>query len=409
MSHNTLIPHLFRTEFSKIIAVICKSYGLQNIQAAEDIVSETFLAASETWGLKGTPDNPQAWLYQVAKNKTKDYLKRKILFREKITPNLSHNDSQNPVDDINLSENNITDSQLQMLFAVSNPILPPEAQTALALRVLCGFGINEIALAFLSNKQSINKRLLRAKQKLRDNKVEMVMPDKNELANRLSSVLATIYLLFNEGYYSTTSEVKIKRDLCFEAMRLLVLLLNYPPANLPKCNALMALMCFQASRFDARLDESGEIILYENQNREKWDFELIEQGEYYMNQSANGDVISKYHLQAAIAFWHTRVEDETGKWENILQLYNQLLQIQYSPIAALNRTFALSKVKGKKQAIKEALKIDLKDYHLYQSLLAELYTDLDKKKAKQHWQMAFDLANTEGERKVIKKKIMACG
>jgi len=403
LKDNKLIPHLFRTEFSKIVAVICKTFGLSNIQIAEDIVSESFLIATETWGLKGIPDNPTAWLYTVAKNKTKDYFKREIIFREKIAPEYQNQNYEYKLE-INLSNKNIFDSQLQMLFAICNPIISAEAQITMALKVLCGFGVDEIAQAFLTNKETINKRLYRAKEKLRKNKVDLSVPLKNELDNRLNNVLSIIYLLFNEGYYSNTSEKKLKKELCLEAMRLTYMLLENESTNLPQTNALMALLCFHSSRFEARTNTKGELILYADQNTKEWDYELIQKGEFYLNKSAQGKV-TKYHLEAGISYWHTKNDENSEKWEHILQLYNQLLQIEYSPIAALNRTYALAKANSKKEAITELLKIDLKDNHLYHSLLAELYNNYNQKKELDHLKIALSLVNNKTERKVIMEKL----
>ncbi|MFS4447074.1 RNA polymerase sigma factor [Maribacter sp. 2307UL18-2] len=406
MEDRGLIPELFRTEFSKIVAVLCKTFGLSHIELAEDLVSDTFLKAAETWGLKGVPDNPKAWLYTVAKNKAKDTFRRQKVFQEKIQPELMHAGTSAEAVDIDLSEHNIKDSQLQMLFAVCNPLVSAEAQISLALRILCGFSIPEIATAFLSTDQTINKRLYRAKEKLRKNQVELSMPSAKDLDQRLQNVLLVLYLLFSEGYYSSISEKHIRKDLCIEAMRLTYLLLNSESTNLPKVNALMALFCFHASRFDARTDADGGQIIYDQQNEADWDLELIEKGNVFLNRSGKGDEISKYHLEAIIAYWHTQTALEPlQKWEHILQSYNRLLQLEYSPMAALNRTYALARARGKKEALQEALKIDLKQNHLYHLLLAELYEDHDSSKYQEHLEIAAALAKTENERNWILDKL----
>lgn len=403
MKQQELIPNLFRTEFSKIVSVLCKTFGISNIQLAEDISSETFLTATETWSLKGIPENPRAWLYAVAKNKTKDYLKRTTLFANKIKPILSNEQEEEHKINIDLSEENIEDSQLKMLFTVCNPVLSTEAQITLALRVLCGFGIEEIANALLTSKSTINKRLQRAKASYKKNKIQLDLPPLNKLEQRSSNVLTIIYLLFNEGYYSSTTEKNVRQQLCYDAMRLLYLFLNHH--NLPEAYALMALFCFHASRFEARENELGSPVLYENQDTSKWNKELILKGEYYLHHSAKGDDVSKYHLEACIAFWHTKTKDSKMKWEKILQLYNHLLQVEYSPVAALNRTYALSKVKGKQKALSEALKINLKNNHLYHSLLSHLYNGIYNNKELEHLKIALSLANTFSEKEVLKTKI----
>lgn len=395
MKEKELIPHLFKTEYRKIISVLCKLFGIVHIEVAEDIANDTFLLAAETWGLKGIPDAPTAWLYKVAKNKTKDYLKREKIFSEKISKELKHAPSPSYELELDLSEENISDSELQMLFAVCNPVNSNESQIALALRILCGFGIDEIANALLSTKDTINKRLYRAKSVLRENNIDLSFPSKLALENRLDNVLSILYLLFNEGYCSSTSSKSVRKELCFEAMRLLYILTENGNTNVPKANALMALFCFHSSRFDARIDQSGQQVIYDEQDKSKWDLELIEKGEYYLNFSAKGRPISKYHLEAGIAFWHTRIKiTHKEKWNNILQLYNRLLQIEYSPITALNRTYALAMAESKETALKQALKIDLKQNHLYQSLLAELYNGLDPAKHLDHLDLALKLAKT---------------
>lgn len=405
MTQNDLIPHLFRTEFRKITSVLGKLFGLEHIEAAEDIASETFLLAMETWPYKGIPENPTAWLYTVAKNKAKNYLTRKQLFSDKILQEIKQTSLHNSIAEIDLSEKNITDSQLQMLFAICHPSIPAEAQVGLALRILCGFGIEEIANAFLANKETINKRLFRAKEKLRLEKVEIEFPAESEISKRLDVVLMTLYLLFNEGYYSESQNSVLREDLCLEAMRLTYLLLENEKTNLPPVNALLALMCFHSSRFPARKNQSGEIVLYQQQDESLWNYELITKGAYYLKKASQGNSLSKYHLEASIAYWHTIKEDTKEKWENILQLYNNLLQIEYSPIAALNRTYALSKANGKEEAIREAEKLQLTDNHYYFTLLGELYSGTDDLKAKQNFKIAFSLAKTKTDKEVIAKKL----
>jgi RNA polymerase sigma-70 factor (ECF subfamily) len=406
MEQQELIPHLFRTEYRKITSVLSRIFGFENIEIAEDIASETFLLASETWSFKGLPENPVAWLYTVAKNKAKNYLKRNNLFTQKIASQIKYTSELAQEFEIDLSEQNITDSQLQMMFAVCNPLISTEAQVGLALRILCGFGIDEIAGAFLTNKETINKRLFRAKEKLRAEEVKIEFPGETEINSRLENVLTTLYLLFNEGYYSAHQDVTLRKDLCLEAMRLTYLLIENEQTNKPAVNALLSLMCFHASRFDARINENGETVLYHDQDISLWNEDLIKKGEYFLNQSSKGKSISKYHLEAGIAYWHTQKEDTKEKWESILQLYNQLLQIEYSPMAALNRTYALAKANGKEKAIIEAEKLQLGGNHLYHSLLGELYADDDNTKAILHLQSALTLAKSTADKNIISAKIL---
>lgn len=405
MQEKELLPHLFRTEYRKIISVLVRHFGFEQLTLAEDIASETFLTATETWGMKGLPENPVAWLYTVAKNKARDCLKRDSVFEKKIKRALADPQASYPETDIDLSDKNINDSQLQMMFAIADPVLSVESQIALTLRILCGFGIDEIADAFLTNKETIHKRLTRAKEKLRSEKIKILLPPKPEIHQRVDAVLTSLYLLFNEGYYSSSHNTVLRKDFCLEAMRLALLLVENEQTNKPGVEAVFALMCFHASRFDARTDENGEIIRYDDQDRALWNEELISKGNYYLNQASRGKELSSYHVEAAIAYWHTTKTESPEKWENILQLYNQLLCITYSPLTALNRTYALSKVYGKEAAIEEAEKLGLKKNHLYHVLLGHLYTGINLSKATEHLQQALILAKTDKEKSLIRKDL----
>ncbi len=405
MENATLIPHLFRTEYRKLVSVLSCLFGIGYIQVAEDIVSDTFLLATELWVVKGTPQNPVAWLYTVAKNKTKDYLKHDTIFAQKVAKELQYRQGTTEEIDIDLTPKNITDSQLAMMFAVCHPCISAEAQICLSLNLLCGFGAREISDAFLTNKEVIYKRLQRAKEKLKSANIKIAQPTMPEISERLPTVLTTLYLLFNEGYYSSSQNTTLRKDLCLEAMRLNYLLVENELTNTPAANALVALMCFHASRFEARTNANGETILYDDQDTTLWNKELIAKGEQYLNQASQGSSLTNYHLEAAIAWWHTHKEDTAEKWENILQLYNKLLLLQYSPVAALNRTFALAKANGKPEAIIEAEKLNLTGNHFYYSLLGNLYTGLNNPKALQHYTTALHLATSITDKATITKNI----
>jgi RNA polymerase sigma-70 factor (ECF subfamily) len=341
---------------------------LEHIEMAEDIVSDTFLTAAEEWESKGMPPNPTAWLYTVAKRKTIHLFRRRDIFDHKVIPAIrviAGQEDDPAAFDIDFSPQHIRDSQLQMLFAICTPAIVSEAQIGLALRILCGFGIDEVAEAFLTNKETINKRLFRAKEKLRTAEIKLELPPATEIPARLDNVLHIIYLLFSEGYFSRSGNRILQKELCWEAMRLGVLLTEYPGTNQPKTNALLALMFFHASRFNARLSGENDVILYDQQDERLWDTDLIRRGMQYLALSAIGDQLSSYHLEARIASWHCIKEDTPEKWEEILQLYNQLLMINYSPGVALNRTFALYKANGREQAMIELEKLKLEGNHFY--------------------------------------------
>lgn len=396
------LRQLFRCEQAKMTAVLFRHFGLQHMEVAEDIVSETFLKATESWRLTGIPDNPEAWLYVVAKNKAKDYLKRVKLFESQIKEQLESDQFQS-AEEPEFNQQTITDSQLVMIFTVCNPVNPKEAQICLALQILCGFSIAEIADAFLTKTETIKKRLQRAKNKLRGEGFPISQLSSSELTLRLDTVLKTLYLLFSEGYFSGTGKQLIRRDLCTEAMRLTLLLVENPQTSTDQCNALLALMCFQSSRFEARINNTGENVLFEQQDTNLWNTELIDKGNFYLVSACSGNEVSKYHLEAGIAYWHT-IPDTGNKWNNILQLYNQLLLIEYTPVTALNRTFAYSRVYGKKQAIPEAEKLGLNELTDYHILLGYLYADTKISKAITHYQKAIGLSSSSPERSLLTKK-----
>ncbi len=405
MTQHQLIPHLFRTEYRKIVAVLCKRFGFEQIETAEDIASDTFLAATQSWSYNGAPPNPVAWLYNVAKNKAKNHLQRGSTFETKVAPQVINDTTTTVENELDLSPQNINDSQLQMMFAICHPVIPVEAQIGLSLRILCGFGIDEIAEAFLSNKETINKRLFRAKEKLRQEKIKIELPGPSEIEERLETVLTTIYLLFSEGYYSVSQNQTLRKDLCLEAMRLCTMLTKNESTSQPQVNALLSLMYFHSSRFEARINQDGELVLYDEQDTNLWNHELIARGAYYFHRAASGEKLSKYHLEAGIAYWNTQKADTKEKWENILQLYNRLLQIAYSPVAALNRTYALAKANSREEAIIEAEKLKLVNNQFYFALLGELYTGIDRKKAIENFKTALSLAKSPADKQAMQRKI----
>ena len=401
VSHQ-LLPHLFRLEYTKLTAVICRQFGLKHIEIAEDIASETFLKATEVWSLHGLPRNPTAWLYAVAKNKTKDYLKRNTIFESKVVKTIMEESHDPGLTDIDFTEQNFRDSQLAMMFAVCNPANAKEAQVCLALQILCGFSVEEIANAFLSSKETIKKRLSRARENLRIQNFRIEELRAENIVSRLDTVLTTLYLLFNEGYFSKSNDNLVRKDLCAEAMRLTLTLTENAHTNNSKVNALLALQCFQSSRLEARIAAEGT-VLFEEQDTALWDRDLINKGNYYLINAFATNELSKYHLEASIAYWHTT--NASDKWQHILSLYNELLLREYSPIAALNRTFAFAKVYGNEKAINEAVKLGLPTNSYYQSLLGYLYSTIDTNKAIEHFNQSIRLTNSPLEKKQLGKTI----
>lgn len=398
------LQSLFRSEFSKLVAVISSQFGLQHIEIAEDIVSETFLTATEHWTKGEIPDNPKGWLYTVAKQKTLYHLRRNKILRDNVLPHYSQDAQANDIEDLDLSSSNIYDSQLKMMFAICHPAIASEAQIGLALRILCGFSIDDIADAFLTNKETINKRLFRARERLRTENITIAFPPDNQVAARLDNVLHILYLLFNEGYYSATRNQSLKKDLCFDAIRQTMLLTENSKTNVAKTHALLALMCFHTSRFSAR-EQNDSLTLYDDQDRSLWDQELINRGCFHLEQSTDSQHITPYHLEAGIAFWHCQSDETPGKWQNILRHYDLLLAYGFSPVIALNRIYALYKVEGPARALKQAEELPIYADRFYHALMGELLKHTDVEKATIHLEKAREMAKSAQELDIIDQKI----
>lgn len=401
--HNEILPHLFRQEYAKMTAVLCRHFGLKYIEAAEDIASDTFLKASENWAVNGVPENPIAWLYTVAKNKAKDYFKHIAIFELQVKDNIQTN-SIEIKEDLDFSSRAIADSQLSMIFTICNTPNATQAQICLALQILCGFSLEEIANAFLTKNETIKKRLHRARTNLRNDNFQIKPLSEAAIQSGLDTVLKTLYLLFNEGYFSKSNNQLIRKELCSEAVRLALVLTENLLTNTPQVNALLALMCFQSSRLEARNAISGASVLFDQQDKNLWDKSLIDKGNYYLVNACNGTEISRYHLEAAMAYWHTTSDDDS-KWDHILQLYDQLLLMEYSPVTALNRAFAFSRVYGCKKAIKEVEKVNLSKHNYYHELLGYLYSDSDTTIAIQHYTKAIDLTKSKTAKQTLQQEI----
>jgi RNA polymerase sigma factor (sigma-70 family) len=408
------VEHLFRHEWGKLVTVLTKLFGPQNLQLAEDVVQDTLLKAFNNWKINGLPENPTAWIFTVARNKAVDVLrqqKRQYQFSKNMAPLLQSGYTLAPTVKEFINTNTIDDDQLRMMFVCCHPSLAAEAQVSLILKTLCGFSVNEIAKAFVTSYEAIEKRLYRARQSFRDNEVQFELPAAAELNSRLDNVLMAIYLLFNEGYNSTQHEDLIRNDLMKEALRLCELICRSPAVKHSDVHALMALICFTASRNDARLDAEGNILLLKDQDRSKWDKQLIEKGVYHLEESAAGESISKYHLEAGIAYEHARAGNYAStNWNNILGCYNLLQQYYPSPVIELNRAIVISELNGPAEGIKAIEAIAqlaaLKKYYLLPATLGELHLQLQQyDKAKEYFSEAVTLTQSAAEKKLLLQKM----
>ncbi len=411
------VDHLFRHESGKMISVLIKLLGLQNIEAAQDIVQDALVQAMKSWGYNGLPDNPSAWLHRVAKNKAIDYLRRERKFKE-ISPQygylLKSEYTLTPTVNKFFLEGEIEDSQLRMIFACCHPSIPPESQIALALKVLCGLSVGEISRAFLTNEETIAKRIYRAKEKFKSENIELELPQVKELPHRLDGVLQALYLLFSEGYNSSHPDYLIREDLCEEAIRLAYLLTLNPSTNQPYTNALLSLMCFQASRLRARLDDNGNIILLKHQDRGKWYQPLMKKGFLYLEKAFENENVpsSTYHLEAVIASLHAEASSfETTDWRTIYSLYDVLHRKHTSPVVALNKAIAAAYALNKETALEQMLAIkNLDDYYLLHTSIGEMHFELNnKKEAKNYFQKALSLTQSKPVQDLLQAKMEKCG
>lgn len=393
-------------------------FGTHHLELAEDVVQDTLLAALSIWNYKGIPQNPAAWLYTVAKNKALNIIRREK-YQRKFTARaaglLQSERTSLPAPENCFAEKEIADDQLRMMFTCCHPAISPDAQIALILKTLCGFSIPEIARAFLCTEDTMTKRLVRARQKIRETEIPFEMPEGTDLRPRTEAVLQAIYLLFNEGYSASTGHDLIRYELCEEAIRLAEMMAVHPAlADKADIHALLALMLFNASRFYSRLDPEGNILPMSGQDRSKWNGELIRKGFFYIGKSPPPGKISTYHVLAAISAQHCVSPDfASTDWPCILFLYDSLLEIDPSPVVRLNRTIALARVKGPLAALDELEKIKqddaLQTYYLFHAAEGEFYMEMHRfEEAARCIRSAIDLAPLKAEKHLLEKKLAVC-
>lgn len=408
-----LVGHLFRHEAGKMAAVLTRLLGFNALDLAEDIVQDTLLQAMSVWKFKGIPENPSAWLYTVAKRKAIDVIRKQKIHEQhhsEISLALKSEWTLSPTVNQLFLDNEIEDSQLRMIFACCHPSIPYDSQIALTLKTLCGLSIAEIANSFLTSDDTINKRLYRAREKIREENITLETPIPAMLPGRLDAVLHSLYLLFNEGYNSSHPDQLIRHDLCSEAMRLCLLVVNNRLIDAPKAKALLALMCFQASRAEARMHEDGSIVLLKDQDRSLWSQPLIEKGKYYLEHAAEGNEFSEYHLEAAIAGCHARASSfKETDWHQIVELYSILAEVKPGPIVELNRAIATGFARSPAAGLQALQNIhQLQHHYLYHSAMGDFYADVgDNKQACECYEKALILTTSNAEKKLLQKKLIA--
>lgn len=393
-----LVEHFFRHETGRLHGALVRLLGVQNLSLAEDVAQEAMLRALHNWSMGGVPPNPSAWIMRVALNLGRDALRHQRMSAAKEPAIITHQEvtaSPIPVAATTESGSEIRDDALRLMFVCCHPSVAPDAQVILALKVLCGFDTGEIARAFLSSDAAIEKQLTRTKQRIQEAGLAFEIPEGEDLAPRLNGVLATLYLLFNEGYKASSGDQLLREDLCREAIRLTALLVEHPVGRTPRAHALLALMLLTAARFPSRIDENGALLRLHDQDRSKWDQRLIDRGLKYLGEAARGSELSEYHLQAGIAAIHCTTPDYAATdWKQILRHYDELYRIKSSPIVALNRAVAVAHVHGPQAALAAIATIPqrekLESHYLLHAVIGEL-----------HWRLGHENAAAESFRRSL--------
>lgn len=407
-----LVEHLFRREAGRLLARLCRLVGLEHLDLAEEVVQDALVQALRCWPFQGIPEDPTGWLLRVARNRAIDLLRRTARFRRKLAEIGAGLQTQTGSE---LAwDEGLKDDQLAMMFACCHPALAEEVRVALTLKAVGGFSVAEVARAFLLPESTVAQRLVRAKRFLRESKLELTLPAPDELSGRLNSVLRVLYLLFNEGYAAHQGEDLVRQDLCGEAIRLSQILAGRPEIARPKVHALLALFLFQASRLSARVGDSGNLLLLSEQDRSLWDQQAIHLGMYHLNLAAEGDELTEYHLQAALAAVHAAAPSwEKTDWPRVLALYDQLAAHVPSPVVLLNRAVALSMLRGPAAGLAALSALrelpSLQDYYLLPAVEADLLFRLDRPQdAARCYHQALAASCTHPERRFLQQRLDAC-
>jgi RNA polymerase sigma factor (sigma-70 family) len=405
-----LVDGFFRHEAGRLLATLVRQFGPANLDLAEDVVQDVLCQALETWKFGRLPDNPAAWLVQAARHRVVDVLRHGAV-RRRLAPAVADTDA--PVVADTFFGGEITDDQLRMMFTCCAPGLAPETQVALVLKILCGFGVGEIAQALLLSDAAVEKQITRGKAFLRQQAglFDIASP---AVAERSTSVRDALYLLFNEGYHGSNPQDAVREDLCVEALRLGLLLASHPAGATPATYALVSLMCFHASRVGARLDDTGSLVLLGDQDRSRWNRALIAEGFRALGSAGQGDDISPYHLEAGIAAKHAAAPSlvETD-WIGIVNLYDMLMRIRPSPIVALNRAIAIGQVDGPVAALNHlrppADEPRLQRYPFFAAAQGQMYLRSGaRKQAAIQFRRAVALARNPAEANLLRAQLRLC-
>jgi RNA polymerase sigma-70 factor, ECF subfamily len=409
-----LVDHLFRKQAGQMIATLTRTLGSRHLTLAEDAVQESLVTAMQQWPFRGIPDHPEAWLFQVARNRALDRLRHGRMTSEKepvIAYEATTIASPAPEPQLRGELPPVDDDQLGLLFLTCHPTLPADSRVALALRMVGGFSVGEIARAFLAQESAIAQRLVRAKRMLRDERVSFGMPAPSALPERLDSVLDALYLMFNEGYAATSGDHLIRDEIAAEAIRLARMIAAHPAIQAPRAWALLALMLMHAARFPARVDSDGTLFLLREQDRRKWDQSMIVEGMRALDRASSGERVTAFHLEAGIAACHAAAASwDATNWPQIVELYDDLLHLTQSPVVAMNRAVAISRVEGALaglaalDAIRHLAALDR--YPLLPAIRAELWREAGEvDRAIECYRAALGLARSEPEQRWLTSRL----
>jgi RNA polymerase sigma factor (sigma-70 family) len=404
------LDHVFRHEYGSLVAMLVRRFGFDQIDTIEDAVQWSMTQAITHWTLGKQPSNPAAWLYRVALRHLLSELKTRKRHHEILKKQLMLGEDEIAEQPDTALANELSDSLLRMLFLGCDDSIPIESQLVFTLKSLCGFSIEEIAARLFISQANVYKRFTRAKQRLKQQQINLNEVSQTQVSARISAVHKVLYLVFTEGYLSSHPDVMIRKDLCEEAARLAEVLAQHPWGNVPQTHALLALMLFNIARLDTR-ENHGGLVLLEHQERQLWDQHKIAQALVYLNQSANGDVISRYHIEASIAAEHCLAKTfQDTRWDKIIDAYELLEKIAPSPLHRLNRALAVAEYENPEQGLKVIESMDIpswlqRSYHWY-AVLADLQYRADRIEiANQNAIEAIELASTQGIKDLLKKRM----